>query len=404
MRYNYTALTPDGLTEQGELDCNDQQAAVAFISNKGWIPVDITRTQTGLLAALNKPRFNTEALSHKQLRDVTQQISTLLNASVTLERSMVILCSMTADKKIARVLRELILAIRQGNSLAVAMEKQEQNFPSFYISMVKAGEAGGTLQQVFSRLAGYLKQSVEVREKIRSALIYPALLLVMVLVTMVLLVTLILPQFETLFSQADTQLPTATYVIMTAGSFVYQHSLALMMLTLILLSLALWVIRQETSQVIIHRQLLKVPILGSFKAQREFALLHRMIGILLQSGIPLTSALQISQQTLTNHTIAQLFRTIISRVREGSSLSAEYSAHSLVPPLAVELTRVGETSGSLGPMLIKSADIMDIDTQQLIDRMMSILVPLLTIGMGLFIASIIGAVLLGIMSLNDIAY
>ncbi|MDB9999135.1 type II secretion system F family protein [Porticoccaceae bacterium] len=404
MRFNYKALAPDGSTEQGELNCIDQQAAIEVISNRGWIPVDITLTQTGILAALNKPRFNIDVLSYKQLRDMTQQMATLLSAGVTLERSMMLLSSMTADRKMGKVLSELIQSIRQGNSLGSAMEAQNKQFPSFYISMVKAGEAGGTLEQVFSRLASYLKQSVEVREKIRSALIYPTLLMAMVIVTIVLLVTLILPQFETLFSQAETELPLATAIVMNVGGFIHRHGLLLLIAGILLSSLALWGIRQPVTQNILHRKILNIPILGSFTVQREFALLHRMIGILLQSGIPLAAALQISQQTLTNTKIAELLRHITTRVREGSPLSLEYSAQALVPPLAVELTRVGESSGSLGPMLIKSADIMDADTQQLIDRMMAILVPLLTIGMGLFIASIIGAVLVGIMSLNDIAY
>ena len=404
MKFSYKALDAAGVPEQGDIDANDHRVVIDMLNRKGLIPIDVRPSQSGIVAALNKPVFDGNALNSRQLRDMTTKIATLLDAGLTLERSLMVLSAMPSDKKLQRVLNKLLNSIREGSSLAVSMQAQGSSFPDFYISMIKAGEAGGTLDIILGRLANYLDQAVEVSEKIRSALIYPALLMLMILITLTLLVTLILPQFETIFQQAESQLPAATYLVMKAGSFINQNGIALLAATTALTVFSLVIIKQDSVQNMLDKKMLSLPVIGKFRAQRDFALLHRMIGILLQSGIPLTSAFQISQKAVSNRYIQEKLSSIISRLREGSSLSAEYLKVSFVPPLAIELTRVGESTGQLGSMLLKTADIMDADTEQLINRMMALLVPLLTIGMGLFIAAIIGSVLIGIMSLNDLAF
>ena len=404
MRFSYKALILDGGIEQGELEANDKNAAVDFLNSKGWIPVEVIPTQTGILAELNKPRSNSRNLTLRQLRDITGEIATLLEAGLTLERSLTVVTNMSTDKKVKAIFQQIITTLREGKSLSFAMTQQTQSFPEFYISMIKAGEAGGSLELVLLRLANYLEKSVEVGEKVKSALVYPALLIVMIVVTLALLVTMILPQFQPIFEQAGTQLPIATRLVMQAASFIDHHGITLLISLISLVLIAAWAVRLPMSQRVLHKQILRVPVLGKFSCQREFALLHRMSGILLKSGVPLVSALNVSRQILSNTLIADSVTGFISHLREGSSLSAEYSVNDFVPPVAAELTMVGESSGSLGDMLIKSADIMDDETQQLIDRMITILVPGLTILMGLLIAAIIGSVLVGIMSLNDIAY
>jgi general secretion pathway protein F len=404
MKFSYKALDAAGVPEQGDIDANDHRVVIDMLNRKGLIPIDVRPSQSGIVAALNKPVFDGNALNSRQLRDMTNKIATLLDAGLTLERSLMVLSVMSSDKKLQRVLNKLLNSIREGSSLAVSMQAQGSSFPDFYISMIKAGEAGGTLDIILGRLANYLDQAVEVSEKIRSALIYPALLMLMILITLTLLVTLILPQFETIFQQAESQLPAATYLVMKAGSFINQNGIALLAAITALTVFSLVIIKQDSVQNMLDKKVLSLPVIGKFRAQRDFALLHRMIGILLQSGIPLTSAFQISQKAVSNRYIQEKLSSIISRLREGSSLSAEYLKVSFVPPLAIELTRVGESTGQLGSMLLKTADIMDADTEQLINRMMALLVPLLTIGMGLFIAAIIGSVLIGIMSLNDLAF
>ena len=403
-RYSYKAMDATGEIQTGEMEGQDRDNILDQLTRQGLIPVDVFSTQSGLMATLNKPLFQSGSLSAKQLLNVTREMATLIGAGLSLERSLQVLSSMASDKKITAILKTLLTEVREGESLANAMGSAQDAFPKFYISMIGAGEASGTLDIVLERLAGYLKRAVDIQEKIRSALLYPALLMVMVVLTMVLIITVILPQFEPIFDQVGDRLPWATELVMSFGRFVNNNGALCLVVILAMIAGITTLFKNQKSRIYVDQVALKVPVLGSLIMKNEISRFHRMMATLLQNGIPLTSAFTISRDGISNRLIYSEMGTILTRLKEGRDLSAEYLKVSFIPTLAKELTRVGEDTGQLDVMLIRTADILDEDVKNLVDRLMALMVPLLTIGMGLLIAGMIASILLGIMSINEIAY
>lgn len=403
-RFTYKAMTAKGEMQSGELEGQSRENILNQIARQGLIPVDVMAVQTGIMATLNKPLFQSGMLSPYQLLNMTREMATLIGAGLSLERSLMVLSSMATDKKIALTLKSLLSEVREGENLASAMRKSQNSFPKFYISMIKAGEASGTLGVVLERLSGYLARAVEIREKVRSALIYPMILLVMVVVTMVLIITLVLPQFEPIFEQVGDRLPWATEMVMSFGRLVNDNGLICLAILMLLVGGGMALFKNPKSRIRVDQAMLRVPILGNLIMKNEISRFHRMMATLLQNGIPLTSAFAISHEGISNALISRELHTVLTRLKEGSDLSSEYLKLSFVPTLAIELTRVGEDTGKLDAMMMRTADILDEDVKNLVDRLMALLVPALTVGMGLLIAGMIASILLGILSINEIAY
>ena len=403
-RFTYKAMDAAGEMETGEMEGQSRDNILDQLTRQGLIPVDVISVQSGLMATLNKPLFQSGKLSSPQLLNITREMATLIGAGLSLERSLMVLSSMVSDKKISLTLRSLLTEVREGESLASAMTKEQEAFPKYYINMISAGEASGTLGVVLERLAGYLKRAVEIQEKIRSALIYPAILMVMVVLTMVLIITVILPQFEPIFDQVGDQLPWSTKMVMSFGKFVNSNGILCLLAILAVTVGVITLFKNQKTRQYIDEAMLKVPVLGSLIMKNEIARFHRMMATLLQNGIPLTLAFAISRDGISNRLMHSELGMILIRLKEGRDLSSEYLKVSFIPTLAKELTRVGEDTGQLDAMLMRTADILDEDVKNLVDRLMALMVPLLTIGMGLLIAGMIAAILLGIMSINEIAY
>jgi len=403
-RFSYKAMDATGEMQAGEMEGQSRDNVLDQLSRQGLIPVDVMSVQPGLMAALNKPLFQSDRLSTHQLLNITREMATLVGAGLSLERSLMVLSSMASDKKIAATLKSLLTEVREGESLASAMGRVPGAFPKFYISMINAGEASGTLGVVLERLAGYLARVVEIQEKVRSALIYPALLMIMVVLTMVLIITVILPQFEPIFEQVDDRLPWATEMVMSFGKFVNSNGYLCLVFIMAMGGGIVALVKNQKTRNRLDKMVLKVPVLGTLVMKNEISRFHRMMATLLQNGIPLTSAFAISRDGISNRLMFTELGRILTRLKEGRDLSSEYLKLSFIPTLAKELTRVGEDTGQLDAMLMRTADILDEDVKNLVDRLMALLVPALTVGMGLLIAGMIASILLGIMSINEIAY
>lgn len=404
MKFSYKALQPDGAAILGELEAPDRNAAVDNLTRRGLIPVDVSRVQSGILAALNKPVFTGDGLTPRQLAVFTSELATLVGSGLSLERSLTVLLSLSPDKKTGNLVRRLLNDVREGQSLSAAMQKEAGSFANFYVSMVNSGEVGGNLANVLDVLSAYQTRALEIRERVRSALIYPAILLAMVAVTMLLVVTVILPQFEPMFAQAEDGLPLPTRITLAVGAFVNDNSLLLLVLVAALVLSGIAVLRAESVRTKLHGFATRVPVLGTLVTKDAFSKFHRMLGTLLENGIPLTRAFRISTDGVSNRFIHSRLKSVMTGLQEGRSLSSGYAGIDVIPPLAMELTRVGESTGQLPAMLLKTAGILEGDVKVLVERLMTMLVPFLTISMGLVIAGMIASVLLGIISVNEIVF
>lgn len=404
MNYSYRAIAQDGKTTVGEMEAPNVDAVLRDLKKQGLIAVDVSEAKTDIFAVLNKPIYLGAKFPQKELLAFTRELSTLIEAGLTIAKSLSVLRTMTRNKNTNKIISNLLFSIREGESFQSALKKEDGIFPAFYISMVGSGEASGQLDKILIKLSHYLERSNEVSTKIKSAMIYPCVLLVMVLAAFFMIITLVLPQFEPIFSQVDGNLPWVTEKVMGLSRFVNGNGMAIMVSLIILILLSVIAVRNDQFKMLLHQKILNVPIMGDLIKKGEIAKLHRMVGTLIQNGTPLVSAYSISIEGVHNIHLSRGLRKIIERLKEGSNISSEYMKTDFIPVVAMELTRVGEDTGRLGEMLVRTADIMDEDVKRLVDTLMALLVPFLTIFMGLIIAGMIASVLLGILSVNEIAF
>jgi general secretion pathway protein F len=404
VNYSYRAIDAEGKIQTGELIAHTRDLGIEDLKKQGLIATEISEVKGGLIAALNKPIFEKRKLSNKELLSVTRELATLISAGLTLVKSLSILSSMNHDKKVKKILQKLIINIKEGESFASALRGKNSIFPKYYISMIEAGEASGKLASILQELSDYLSRSVEVENKIKSALTYPAILMVMVIVSMVIIVTVILPQFEPIFEQAEEKLPWITNAVMKFGKVMNESSGLIAVFLLCLTFGCMVAYKNHNVRGYFHKKILMIPILGSMIIKNEFTRFHRMLGTLISNGLPLVPSFTMAHDGVSNIYIHSGLMSVLGRLKEGSNLSSEYVKMKHIPMLVIELTKVGEDTGKLDEMLLRTSDILDIEVKQLVDRFMTILVPVMTIGMGLIIAGMIAAVLRGIMSMNEIAF
>jgi general secretion pathway protein F len=380
--YRYKAVGPSGDVIAGEMEAANQSAVVERLQELGHLPVRADEVKEGAAAGwLTRDLFAHRRVPRKAVGLVTRELATLLGAGVPLDRSLEILIDLADKEAVRKLLVRVLDGVRGGSSLAEAMAAQGGGFPPFYISMVRAGESGGALDSVLARLADFLEKSQALRENIRSALIYPAILLVMAGASVVVLLTVVVPEFKPLFEDAGEALPAATRVIVAVGE-VFARSWWAMGLAVVALA---WLLRRQLANPSFRYRwdglALRLPLFGDLVKKIQLARLSRTLGTLLQNGVALLGAL-----------------------KEGQGLAGPMTATQVFPDLALHLVRVGEETGQLEDMLFKLADIYDREVERTVQRLLALLVPILTIGLGILIAVIIASVLVAFLSVNELAF
>jgi general secretion pathway protein F len=407
-RFRFRAVSGAGDLVAGEMEAESQAQVVRQLRGQGHLPLSADPVAagagagSGLLRVLRQPMFGGGRVTRRDVSVITRELATLLDSGLTLDQSLQLMIDLVESEPTRKLLSEILDAVHGGSSLADALAAHERVFSRAYVSMVRAGEAGGSLNEVLARLAQHLDQAEALSEQVRSAMIYPALLLFMAGLSIVILLTVVLPQFTVLFENAEAELPLLTRVVIALGAFV-QRGWWLILLSG--LGAALYFrrkLRQPASRAVIDRFALRLPLFGDLLVKLDVARFARTLATLLGNGVPLLTALSIVKDTLANTALREAIESASAGVKEGQGLAGPLSRTGRFPKLALHLTGVGERSGRLEPMLAKVAEIYDREVQSTIERLMTLLVPALTISLGVLIAGIIGAILAAILSAYQI--
>jgi general secretion pathway protein F len=402
-RFHYTALSTAGDLIAGELDGPDAAAVLARLHDQALLPISAeekprerTRLRAPGLAGANR-------LPARELALFSQQLARLLKASLPLDRSLAILAALVADGRARRAVGRTLDLVRDGAGLAEAMAAQADAFPRDYVAMIRAGEAGGALQQVLARVAEFLARSEAIRQKVTSALIYPAVLVAVAALSVGLVLTVVLPQFEPVFREAGARLPLNTRVVMAAGDVLRDDWW--MVLTGAAIAAAAWQRLMRRSGMARRRDriLLRLPVAGALIAKLELARFSRTLATLLLNGVAAPRALALCAETIGNRVLAEAIETVAARFKEGGGLSGPLQRTGRFPGVFIEFVQIGEETGRLEEMLQEIADLYDQEAQRTLDRLLTLLVPAITIAMGAVIAFIIAAVLSAMISINDLA-
>ncbi|MBU6477844.1 MAG: type II secretion system F family protein [Xanthomonadaceae bacterium] len=395
--FRYKAVTPAGETVEGRMDAASADDVIARLQEQGNVPLEAADAAGGgsLFGGLRR-----KSLSGGALVEFTEQLGILLHAGLPLDRALQMLLELPEGERARHVVERIRDRVRGGASLSRAMEEEHGVFGKLYLSMVRAGEAGGALDAALARLADYLTRARKLRESVIGALVYPAFLLFGVLGSLVLLLAFVLPQFVPIFHDMNVQIPLITRVLMAFGSFLHDWGL-LVLIALVVAGLYAGArMRDAVARRAFDARLLRVKVFGPLLLKVDTARLMRTLGSMLKNGVSLLAALGIARQVVSNRELSAQLEPAIEAVKGGDSLSHALAAHTGFPKLAIQITTVGEESGTLDDMLLRTADTYDGEVKSAIDKMLSALVPILTIVMALLVAGIMMSILLPLLSLT----
>lgn len=403
-RYRYKAVSAAGDILEGEVEAVDREAVIDRLHSQGNTPIR-AEPMTGrygreLASVVPSPR---RRLSADVVALTTRELAILLRAGLPLDRALLVLADIAKEKRLRTVLEDVLNAVRGGATLADALDRHKGSLPAYYVGLVRAGEAGGALDSVLLRLAETLERAQSLREAIRSAMYYPAFVLVMSAVTLIILFTLVIPEFRPLFEDSASGMPEsmAAVIAVSDGLRHYWWVIVLAMIVVVLF------VRHHGSTPQGRRRrdrwVLRLPLFGDLVTKVEVARFSRTLGTLLANGVMVLSALSVTAETISNRELSEAIGGLASRLKRGEGLARPLIETGLFPPLAVQLVQVGEESGELEPMLMRIADIYDDEVRRTLARLLALLVPVLTICIGILVAVIIGTMLTAILSTYELS-
>jgi general secretion pathway protein F len=401
--YRYKAVSAAGRVIEGELAATTQHEAVAQLQALGHIPIRVVgEARSWLHSALTRELFASRAPSRRSLAPLIRQLGILLRAGLPLDRALGILADVAGSHGDAATPQRLLSRIRSGSALADAMA-EEPLFPEFCVSMVRAGEISGSLEVVLDRLAEFIERSQVTRAKIKSALMYPVIVVAASIVSLALLFGFVVPRFRPFFADAQGTLPLVTRALLEIGDLVQSYWWLPPLLLAGPLVYVVALIRDPKRRRRWDAFVLKLPIIGELTAKVAVAHFSRILGTLLKSGVPLPNGLKIAGETLRNRVLVEAIATVTARVKEGKGLAEPLAQAGVFPELSLRLIRVGEEAARLDDMLIEVAAVYDWETADSVERMLSLLGPALTIGIGLAVAVVIGSIMMTVLSVYQLA-
>lgn len=410
--FQYKAVSIAGETQEGVLDAPTHAGAIAHIKSLGLIPIraaEVGAIVSKATAANDesvgaRSMFASRAISQAQLATITRELATLLKAGLPLDRSLEILIQLGEHQAERDLMQSIRNDVRGGAALSKALDSHREVFSRFYINMVKAGEAGGALAGVLMRLADYMERAKELRDTVVSALIYPAILMAVAVLSIIVLLVFVVPQFKQIFDQAGKTLPLLTDIVLSVGLFLrgsWPLALAGVLLVLWLLSRS-W--RGVESRAGWDRRLLGWPVIGKLLGKVEMAKFSRSLSTLLQNGVPLLAAMSILKDTLGNAVFRGAVEVVSRELKEGRGMAKPMQETGVFPKLAVQMIAVGEETGQLDDMLLQVADVYDREVATAIKRALALIQPLMIIGLAIAIGVIIFSILSPMFDMMDLPF
>lgn len=414
----WKAATSQGQMSQGNLEALEQAQVLRHLRSQGLTPISVVElsaaarplTAIGVSeAAKSKQPFwrlgrsQGGAAGAGDVLVLTSELSIMLKAGLALDTALRVLIGMSHKPAVSQITHQILDDVKGGVSLSKALTKHRDLFGDFYINMVRSGEASGQLGAVFERLVEHMERLRALRESVVSAAIYPAILLGVAVLSLGAMLGFVVPQFETLFKDMGDALPAPTRFVMHLGQAFTHYGWAIAILSFLVgWALRRWW-RSPQGKVWWQKRALGTPVLGRLLHKYDLTLFSRSLGTLLGNGVPLISALHIATETVGNVSLRSSLANVAPRVKDGAKVVDALGATQVFEPLAINLIRVGEETGRIGPMLLELAHIYNRDVETGIRRALTMLEPLLILVLGLLIAAIIVSILLGILSVNDLA-
>ena len=393
--YKYSARDSKGRIAKGELEATDITALKNKLRNQGLWLISQNSSQQSLLPFLEG--FFDKKIGLKDMVVFSRQFSAMIEAGIAILRVLTVLIQQTENPKLKAILQEIKRDIEQGVPLSESMQKFPEAFDSLYVSMVKAGELGGVLDVVLNRVAGFLESRSKLSNKVRTALTYPASLLVISLLVVWFMLTFILPKFSAIFTSTGGELPAFTQLLINISN-VLRSPFILVIVAFIwfAVSYARSYYQSEEGRLKIDTFSLKIPIFGPTLKKVAIARFSRTFGTLIESGVPITTALDVTRSSINNALLESVLIKVKKDIEEGSPISNQLQKSEVFPPMVTQMVAIGEEAGELENMLNKIADFYDDEVDSSVESLTALMEPVFIVVIGAIVGAIVVAMYLPI--------
>jgi len=412
-RFNYVALDTRGQEATGLVEAPSSNAAITQLRQAGYFPTSVieeaivstdgqeARQRAAKMAGVTKPRakkgivlFQRKKVKSKILMIFTRQLATLIDSGLPLLRSLNVLERQERDKLLKKTINKIADSVQSGSTFSDALALHPRVFNDLYVNMVKAGEVGGVLELVLTRLSEFQEKAAKIKNKVISAMVYPIIVMTMAVGILCFLLVFIVPKFESIFHEmlGDKPLPPVTQFVIGASSLVKDHGLVVLGVVVAAVTLYKFIGRTRRGRFVIDSFKLRMPLFGNLNRKTAISRFARTLGTLVTSGVPILQALNITRETAGNAAIARAISQVHDSVKEGESIVQPLEASRVFPPMVVSMVDVGEETGKLPEMLLKIADVYDDEVDNAVAGLTSALEPIMIV----FLAVVVGTIVLAL--------
>ena len=400
MTYSYKVRDSQGRLVTGTLEAESVAVVAGKLRQMGYVPVSIENSAAKSLTAREiKIPFLSGRIKIKDVAVFSRQFATMINSGLTLLRSLSILADQTQNKELARIIGEVRKDVERGSSLSAALAKHPKAFSRLYVAMVRSGETGGSLDAVLVRLATTIEQQVALRRKVKSAMTYPVVVGVIVVLILIAMMIFVVPMFKGMYGDLDAKLPAPTLILIAASNVVKKF----FPLLILGAGFGAWSLRRYIATPAGRHRWdalkLRAPVFGQLAHKTALARFSRSLAALVRSGVPILDALEIVSETAGNRIVADAVADTQAAVKSGDSLARPLEAHPIFPPMVVQMIAVGEETGALDELLEKIADFYDAEVEATVDALTSLIEPLLIVFMGVAVGGMVVALYMPMFSI-----
>ncbi len=402
-QYRYKARSSDGELISGMVEAPSSEAAGSIIDQKGHVPVSIQEDTRSPSDSFNIADYFGSKITSDDMVMLTFQMSTLLGAGIPLLTGLRILAKQISNKKLKKILETAARDIEAGSSLSESLAKHPRVFPPVYANMIYAGEVSGQLEEIFIRLGEMAEHDAEIREKIKTALRYPKMVLAALVVAFAIIMWFVIPRFVGIFEQFDIALPLPTKIMIGLNTIFNNYWFVCLIVVGGAIAAIRWMLTTDRGRYYWHYIQITMPILGPVYQKAALSRFTNMLGTLLQSGLPIIDNLHITSQAIGNDVIAEAIRDIRDSIQEGRGLAEPMGTSRFFTPIVVQMVSIGETTGQLDAILLKVSRYYDMEVDYTTKRLGSYIEPVLTLLLGLMVMFFAMAVFLPMWDMTKIA-
>jgi type IV pilus assembly protein PilC len=371
--FQYKVRDRAGNVTSGSLVADSEALVLSRLREQGLTPLDVKRQKRGI----GQIEFGGKKVKLKQIAVFSRQFATMVNSGLPILRALAILSEQTENKELARVLGEARLDVEQGSSLSGALSKHDHVFNNLYVSMVRSGETGGSLDSTLLRLAELIEREVQLRGKIKSAMTYPIAVVALVLLIMSAMLLFVVPQFKGIYGQLGGTLPLPTRALLfVSDAFKSYWYIVVAALVAARFFFRRWK-RTDRGREVVDAFKLRAPVFGSLFHKTALSRFSSTLAMLLRSGVPILQALEIVSDTVNNKVIGKAIADVQVSVRDGESIAKPLTKYPVFPPMVVQMIAVGEETGQVDTMLEKIAQFYDQEVEASVDALTSLIEPIL---------------------------